>query len=259
MSNRDWDARTYDKVSTPHRAWGDELIKRLGLTGSETVLDAGCGSGAVTARLLEAVPDGRVYAVDVAPSMVAHTREALGDRGVEVFEQDLTELTLPQAVDAIFSSATFHWIPNHDKLFAALFAALAPGGRLVAQCGGFGNIDSFRRLADQVAFAEEPFAGYFADWERPWNYATAEETATRLTDAGFVAVETWLVDMPTPIDDPPTYAKTIVLVRHVDALPAELQDAFVARVLELCPQPLVLDYVRLNMVATKPTKPVHLP
>ncbi len=259
MSNRDWDAGTYDRVSTPHQAWSRELIDRLALTGSETVLDAGCGSGAVTAQLLEAVPHGKVYAVDVAPSMVEHTRAALGDRGVEVFEQDLTELSLPEPVDAIFSSATFHWIPNHDKLFAALFGTLHPGGRLVAQCGGYGNIDAFRLIADQVAFEEEPFAEYFVDWERPWNYATAEATATRLSDAGFVDVETWLVDMPTPIEDPPTYAKTIVLVRHVDALPTELQDAFVARVLERCPTPFVLDYVRLNMVATKPTKPVHLP
>jgi trans-aconitate 2-methyltransferase len=257
--SRDWDANTYHQVSTPHQQWSVELIRRLALTGSETVLDAGCGSGAVTAQLLEAVPAGKVYAVDVAPSMVAHTRETLGDRGVEVLQQDLTELALPEPVEAIFSSATFHWIPNHDKLFAALFAALAPGGRIVAQCGGYGNIDAFRLLADQVAFEDERFAPYFADWTRPWNYATAEETATRLTDAGFVDVETWLVDMPTPIEDAPTYARTIVLVRHVDVLPPELRDAFVDRVLELYPKPFVLDYVRLNLVATKPTKPVHLP
>jgi trans-aconitate 2-methyltransferase len=250
--SRDWDASTYDRVSTPHQAWAGALLDRLALTGTETVLDAGCGSGAVTAQLLQRVPQGKVYAVDVAPSMVAHTRAALGARGVEVLQQDLTELSLPEPVDAIFSSATFHWIPDHPKLFTALFAALAPGGRLVAQCGGFGNIDAFRLISDQVAFTEEPFAPYFRDWKRPWNYATAEDTVVRLGAAGFVDAEAWLVDMPTPIDDPPTYARTVVLVRHVDALPEALRDRFVARVLSLCPQPFVLDYVRLNLMATRP-------
>jgi trans-aconitate 2-methyltransferase len=253
MDDRDWDATTYDKVSTPHQSWSRELIERLELSGSETVLDAGCGSGAVTAQLLGALPHGKIYAVDVAPSMVEHTRVALAGAAVEVSQQDLTELTLPDPVDAVFSSATFHWIPDHAALFAALYGVLAPGGRLVAQCGGFGNIDSFRVLADQVAFAEEPFAPYFVDWTRPWNYATAEATAGRLTDAGFVDVQTWLVPRPTPLEDPRPYIKTVCLVRHLDALPPELHDEFIDRVLSRSPRPFVLDYVRLNLVARKPT------
>ena len=89
-----------------------------------------------------------MYAVDVAPSMVAHAREALGDRAT-VLCQDLVELDLPEPVDAIFSNATFHWIHDHDALFAALHRTLKPGGQLVAQCGGRGNIDAFRTLADE--------------------------------------------------------------------------------------------------------------
>jgi trans-aconitate 2-methyltransferase len=253
MSNRDWDATTYDKVSTPHQAWSRELIDRLALRGSETVLDAGCGSGAVTAQLLEALPEGKLYAVDVAPSMVEHTRAALAGTGVEVSQQDLTELSLPEPMDAIFSSATFHWIGDHDKLFAVLLRALAPGGRLVAQCGGSGNIDSFRRLADEIAFEEEPFAASFAGWTGPWNYATAEATAARLQEAGFVDVETWLVPRPTPLQDPRPFIKTVCLVRHLDVLATELHDAFIDRVLERYPKPFVLHYVRLNLTARKPT------
>ena len=150
MSTRDWDAATYDRISAPQQAWAREQLERLSLRGDEVVLDAGCGSGKVTALLVEMVPEGRVYAVDVAPSMVEHTRAALGER-VTAFCQDLTELSLPEAVDAVFSNATFHWIPDHPKLFASLASVLKPGGRLVAQCGGFGNIDAFRILADEVA------------------------------------------------------------------------------------------------------------
>ena len=75
--------------------------------------------------------------------MVEHAREALGDRAT-ILCQDLVELELPEPVDVVFSNATFHWIHDHDALFAALHAAIKPGGQLVAQCGGRGNIDAFR-------------------------------------------------------------------------------------------------------------------
>lgn len=255
-ANRDWDARTYHRVSTPHRGWAKALIDRLELRGDETVCDAGCGSGAVTAMLADALPAGRIYAVDVAPSMVAHARETLAGRPVTVLAQELTELTLPEPVDAIFSSATFHWIADHDTLFRRLALALRPGGRLVAQCGGEGNIDAFRAIADDVAFTEAPFAQYFQDWTRPWHYAGADATAVRLTDAGFRDVYTWLAPAPTPIDDPKPFLTSVCLVRHLDALPPALREVFVDRVLERCTHPLVLDYVRLNIVATKSTEAV---
>ena len=169
---------------------GARAARALPLTGDEVVLDAGCGSGRVTAELIRRVPRGRVYGVDVAPSMAEHAREALVDRAT-ILCQDLVELDLPEPVDVAFSNATFHWIHDHERLFGALHRALKPGGRLVAQCGGYGNIDAFRTTADAVA-AEEPFAPHFADWRRPWNYAGAEDTDRRLRAAGFVDVSCWL-------------------------------------------------------------------
>jgi trans-aconitate 2-methyltransferase len=250
---RDWDAVTYDRISAPQQEWAREQLERLELRGDELVLDAGCGSGKVTALLVEMVPEGRVYAVDVAPSMVEHTRAALGDR-VTAFCQDLTELSLPEPVDAVFSNATFHWIPDHPKLFARLAQVLKPGGRLVAQFGGFGNIDSFRGAADEVAATGE-FAPYFSDWRGPWNYARADITAERLKHAGFVDVETWLESRPTPIEDPETYVKTICLLRHLDKLPKDLHQPFIRAVLARTGTPLVLDYVRLNIVARRGDAP----
>jgi trans-aconitate 2-methyltransferase len=243
----DWDALTYDRISAPQQQWAREQLDRLELQGDEVVLDAGCGSGKVTALLVDMVPRGRVYAVDLAPSMVDYTRAALGDR-VTASCQNLTELELPERVDAIFSNATFHWIHDHDALFAALRRALKDGGRVVAQFGGQGNIDSFRLTADEVAHTGE-FAPYFREWSRVWNYPSPEETERRLLEAGFTDVRTWLEPRPTLIEDPAPFVRSVCLVRHLDMLPETMHERFVEAVLERTGVPLTLDYVRLNMVA----------
>lgn len=248
-SPRDWDAGTYDRISDPQFAWAQEQLARLELNEDDVVLDAGCGSGRVTAVLADRVPHGRVYAVDVAPSMAEHARRALGNRAT-VLTQDLVELKLPEPVDAVFSNATFHWIADHDALFAALARNMKPGARLVAQCGGKGNIDSFRKLADEVA-QEAPFASHFVGWRGPWNYATPEDTTARLQRAGFEQVRCWLEPKPTELAEPRSFVRAVCLVRHLDLVPDELQDEFLDRVLERAGAPLVLQYIRLNMTAQR--------
>jgi trans-aconitate 2-methyltransferase len=251
-STPDWDARTYHRVSAPHQDWAELLFDRLALRGDETVLDAGCGSGRVTRKLLDRLPEGRVVAVDGAPSMVAEARAALGDERATVIQSDLVDLVLDEPVDAIFSSAVFHWIADHDALFARLYAALAPGGRIVAQCGGEGNIRAFRRQADEVA-AREPYASYLAGWTGPWNYASAEATAVRLERAGFTDIETWLQPWDVTPPEPATYLRTVCLHPHTERLPEHLRDAYIADVLAETGDPVLLDYVRLNIDARRPS------
>ncbi len=247
MPARDWDAATYDRVSDAQFGWAMEQLERLPLQGDEAVLDAGCGSGRVSALLVERLPRGRVYAVDVSESMVQHARSALGDRAT-VLRQDLVELELPEPVDAAFSNATFHWIHDHDALFVALHRAMKPGGRLVAQCGGAGNIDAFRRTAMSVA-DEEPFDHYFTGWRDPWNYQGDRETAACLQRAGFEDVQTWLE--PKQVLPDRAFIETVCLLPHLKVLPDPLGSAFVDRVLARAGRPLVLEYVRLNMTARR--------
>jgi trans-aconitate 2-methyltransferase len=247
--SRDWDAASYDRVSNPQVEMAQAVLERLPLRGDETVLDAGCGSGRVTAMLLERLPHGHVVAVDSAPSMVAHAREALGERAT-VICSSLTELELDEPVDAVFSNAVFHWIRDHDALFARLAAALKPGGQLVAQCGGKGNIDAFRRLADEVA-AEPPYAEHMRDFVGPWNYADPDETEARLRTAGFDEVRCWLQPWPVQPSDAAEYAGTVCLGNHLEELPPHLRQRFVEEVVSRSGEPLTLEYVRLNIDARR--------
>jgi trans-aconitate 2-methyltransferase len=231
-------------------ALGLDVLARLELDGDEVVLDAGCGSGRITQALIERLPRGRVIAVDESPSMVRAARERLGtEADVRVADLLELELDLEQPLDAILSTATFHWIADHERLFGRLRGALRPGGRLVAQCGGEGNIDILRASAGLV-LAREPYARHFASWRPPWNYAGAGETRVRLLAAGFSRADCWLQPAPREPEQPREFLATIVLGPHVQQLPAELREPFMDDVLGALGEPVVVDYVRLNIDAT---------
>jgi trans-aconitate 2-methyltransferase len=246
---RDWDAKTYDKVSDPQFNWGVEVLDRLKLNGAETVLDAGCGSGRVTAKLLEKLPNGHVLCVDASESMIEKAREALGDRA-DYMVADLSELEIPEPVDVIFSTATFHWVPDHELLFSRLHDALKPGGRLVAQCGGEGNVARHAQAIVSVATRPE-FAEHFQDMSIMWNFASPDETEERLRKAGFEDVSCWLEDKPVQPEHPYEFTTTVTMGPHLARLPEEKRRAFAEAVLELEDDPLVLHYVRLNMNASR--------
>jgi trans-aconitate 2-methyltransferase len=253
MTVREWDGGLYDRISAPMEALGRAVLDRLELAGEETVIDAGCGSGRVTEALIARLPRGRVIAVDASPSMVSAAREriersGIGPERVEVREGDLLELEVAEPVDAILSTATFHWILDHDRLFARLHAVLRPGGRLVAQCGGEGNIDVLRGVANEV-LAHEPYATHFRDWRPPWNYAGAEETEKRLLGAGFSSARCWLQPAPQQPEHPREFLSSIVLGPHYQRLPADLREQFMDTVLAELGDPVVVDYIRLNIDA----------
>ncbi len=248
---RTWDGQSYDRISGPMQELGLAVLDRLPLSGDETVLDAGCGSGRITQALIERLPEGHVVAVDASESMVAAARERLPGadvRRLDLLELDLPALGLDRPLDAILSTATFHWILDHERLFARLRAVLRPGGRLLAQCGGEGNITGLRGRAQEVC-AREPYAAHFAAFVAPWNYAGPEETRERLLAAGFAHAECSLQPAPKQPDQPREFLRTIVLGPHVQQLPPELCERFMDDVMAELPTPVIVDYVRLNIDA----------
>jgi trans-aconitate 2-methyltransferase len=245
----DWDARTYDRISDPMTRWGRDVLARLVVGRGATVLDAGCGTGRVTEMLLETVVDGRVVALDAAPSMLSEARRRLarfGDR-VSFAAADLLDLAPGilggwAPVDAVLSTATFHWVLDHDRLFANLAGVLRPGGQLVAQCGAAGTI---ARLMAAVRTTGMERTG-------AWFYASPEETRRRLEESGFTEIEVWTHPEPTPIDpaELATYLETVCLRTLVAPMAPEERTRFLGAVAEALGEP-VIDYVRLNIVARR--------
>jgi trans-aconitate 2-methyltransferase len=260
----EWDAGSYHTISTPQVAWGEKVLDRLTLRGDETVMDAGCGTGRLTADLLERLPQGRVIAVDLSLNMLEAARDYLapfGDR-VTFLQADLQDIDLnvihDEPVDLVLSTAAFHWVLDHERLFAGLFDVLKPGGWLVAQCGGGPNLDHLlHRAADLTT--RPRFAPYFENWVGPWEFADDSTTAKRLKKAGFVEIETSLESAPTKMHDAAAYREfltNVILRSHLNRIPdPNLRLAFVDHLTELAEAdnpPFLLDYWRLNMKAQRP-------
>ena len=245
-SPRDWDARTYDAVASPQARWGAAVLDRLVLRGDERVLDAGCGSGRVTELLAERLSDGRVVALDGSPAMIDEARRRLarfGDR-VEYVVADLADpLPIEEPVDAILSTATFHWIHDHAALYRHLAAVIRPGGQLVAQYGGGANTASVRAVLATIGDG----------WTGDVFFAWPDETRGWVEAAGFEDVRVWLHDEPTrfePGEPFKAFLRTVILGAHLGRLPEAAREPFVEEVAARLPS-ATIDYVRLNVTARR--------
>lgn len=257
----EWDAASYHRLSAPQFSWGRQVLERLQLDGDETVMDAGCGTGRLTSLLLERLPRGRAVAVDLSQNMLEEARTHLSPRfdgRVEFVRSDLAALPFDCAFDGVFSTAAFHWVPDHTRLFLSLYASLKPGGWLVAQCGGGPNIARLMRRAS-VLTASEPYAPYFFGWKDTKVFADDVTTAERLRTAGFADVETSLEPAPTALsgaDEFREFLTTVNMHAHLARLPeVPLRRRFVEELTEQAAAddpPYSLDYCRLNIRARRP-------
>jgi trans-aconitate 2-methyltransferase len=258
---REWNAQTYHRVSNPQFEWGTLVLDRLRLRGDELVLDIGCGTGRLTGKLVEQLPRGRVLAIDLSSNMLQVAREHLMPSfasRVQLAIADAAALPVCDSADAIFSTATFHWVLDHPRLFRSLHRALKPGGRLVAQCGGGANLARIRQRLDRLR-REPAFAPHFSSWRGPWEFAGAETTAARLAGAGFEDIHTsveWSPVVFSAAEDFSAFITNVICRPYLAYLnEPSLRDRLIARITELAAQdspPFELDYWRLNIDARKP-------
>jgi len=261
-SGREWNAAAYHRLSQPQLGWGKKVLSGLKLRGDEVLMDAGCGTGRLTAELLQALKGaGRVVGVDVSENMLAtgreHLRRQFGSR-VQLVAADLEHLPFEQAFDGIFSTAAFHWVPDQKQLFSSLLGALRPGGWLRAQCGGGPNLARLRRRIDLVS-ATRKFAPYLVGFPNPWIFHDAETASELLEEAGFGGVQTSLEPALTVFENARSYSefvRTVIVRLHLEQIPQEtLRAEFVdelTRQASTDDPPFALDYWRLNLRADRP-------
>jgi trans-aconitate 2-methyltransferase len=265
----DWDAVRYQRLSDPQLGWGRRVLLKLAPRPGERILDLGCGTGRLTTEVLAAMGSGCVVGLDRSEAMLReaaactagtasgpHHLHRAPDR-IHLVRGDGAHLPFAGVFDAVFSAATFHWITDHEQLFASIYGALAPGGRLVAQCGGGPNLATL--LGRAHTLMESPtYLQWFRGWRDPWNFADVPSTIVRLENAGFTMVHVSLEPAPTRMSDAPAYKDFLscVCVRHhVDRLPESVRPSFLealAREAESDDPPFTLDYWRLNLSAVKP-------
>jgi trans-aconitate 2-methyltransferase len=261
MTTREWQAAAYHTLSDPQYQWGLNVLRKLQalpLRDNVHILDAGCGTGRVTAELMKAFPRAQVTAVDASQNMVQEAQKTLAPFGnrVKVEQLDLLNLAADQTFDVVFSTAVFHWIKDHDRLFVNIHRALRPGGILLAQCGGGPNLKRLRDRTLEIIKLPE-FAPFFKNWERVWEYPDDRTTAERLQRAGFHDVNTGLEIAPTPLPDEDMYRRFVATVTchpYVERIPPELQDEFLGHLARKAAEdkpPFLLDYWRLNILAKR--------
>jgi len=190
----DWDAARYDAEQSFVAEYGTPLVDLLDPAAGATVLDLGCGTGDLTARLDQRVGDGgRAVGIDRSASMLSRARER--HEGPTFLRGDLRALPV-EGVDGALSNAALHWVPatDQDGVLVAVADALRPEGRFVAELGGTGNVASVVRAAN----AARREHGH--DPVEPWYFPSVGEYATRLERAGFEVRRAVLFDRPTELD-----------------------------------------------------------
>ncbi len=250
-----WKAEAYATHGRFVADLAHDLLATLNPQPGEHILDAGCGDGELTARI--AASGANVRGVDLSPAMVAATRA----RGLEVDHHSLTDLPYTAQFDAIFSNAALHWIARDRQpaLLASLHRALRPGGRLVAEMGGQGNIAAIRTGLSAV------LAPYGLDPEllAASFYPSATQYRTLLEQAGFKVQTIVILPRPTPLPNGEE-GMTIWLNTFrngvLDQLPPEARDQAVTDTVALL-KPILYDdtahlwtadYIRLRFTATTP-------
>jgi trans-aconitate 2-methyltransferase len=257
----EWNAEAYDRLANPMQSWGETILAALDLRGDETALDLGCGSGRLTEHLLRRLPRGCVIAVDRSANMLDAARAHLEPHfpgQVEYVQRSVEQIEFLSVADLAFSNAALHWVPDHPRMFRAIFRAMKPGGLFIAQCGGGPNILSVRERAQRLMDAE-PYRAYFEGWPGPWIFATPDEAHERMATAGFVDIDASTFPVPvvqTTYERCRDYLENVILGTHLERIPKpELRASFLdilSAQFTADDPPCVFDYWRLNLRGRKP-------
>ncbi len=225
-----WNPRDYVQHSSSQESWARELLTLVDLQPDDVVLDIGCGDGRVTASIAQAVPRGRVVGVDLSAQMIAHAsaqhcRPPVDNLRFET--ADAAALPFEPQFSVVFSNAALHWVQDQRAAVVGIARALRPGGRFIAQFGGYGNvaevIAAFEHVAHGPRFRELTTPG-----ELPYRFHDAETYEGWLRDAGMDIQECRLITKDMVHEDATTFIGWLRTAWHpyTSGVPVEVRDAF---------------------------------
>jgi trans-aconitate methyltransferase len=235
-TKQSWDAEDYANNSSAQTQWAQELISKLALQGSESLLDIGCGDGKISAQLAQILSAGRVLGIDVSPSMIRLASERFPltkYTNLSFLQMDATDIRLPQQFDIAFSSATLHWVEDHIAVLRGLRRCLKSGSKVLLQMGGRGNAHEVSRSV-QVVIQRPQWKGYFDDFGQPYHFYGPEEYETWLSRSGFRPVRVELIpkDMQHQGREGLSGWFRTTWFPYTDRLPANLRADFINAVVD---------------------------
>ena len=185
----EFDGKRYEQTSTHQKEWGTRLIEELNIRGDEHILDVGCGDGALTEKLAEAVPDGTVIGIDASKGMI-ETAQTHASRNLSFKQLDVINLKYNEEFDVIFSNAVLHWVKDHETLLVLLYKALKPSGKLRVNFAGEGNCSTLNNIAMEV-MGRNDFKDAFLGFEWPWFMPGVDEYTKLVNMSPFNKAEIW--------------------------------------------------------------------
>ncbi|HEY9760998.1 MAG TPA: methyltransferase domain-containing protein [Trichocoleus sp.] len=249
--NQTWNTDLYQDSHSFVWQYGEALLDLLNPKAGERILDLGCGTGQLTHAI--ATRGATVMGIDADPEMIVQAQKNFPDLQFQVADARNFELEAP--VDAVFSNAVLHWIPEQNQVTAALWQALKAGGRLIAEFGGKGCVQS---LLDGIHIARSNL-GYGAPTAAPWYFPSVGEHAALLERQGFEVSFAALFDRPTPLEGEDGLANWVAMFagRFLADLTPDQQAETIRAVEEWLRPSLyrdgqwMADYRRLRIVALK--------
>jgi len=247
-TSQTWDPETYARNARFVSDLGSPVVELLAPQPGERILDLGCGDGVLTRKLVDLGCE--VVAVDSSAPLI----EAATALGLDARLMSAEALVFDNEFDAVFSNAVLHWIKRADPVIAGVHRALKPGGRFVAELGGYGCVDTIRTAL--VAALNR--RGLDGESRAPWYFPTPEDYGARLERAGFRVDRIALIPRPTPLPGDVIGWLETFAQSFLDGLSGEARAEYLREVRTALEPQLrdgdgtwIADYVRLRFAATK--------
>lgn len=187
MNTYNWNAKDYEKNSGAQQKWARELIARLNLTGTENILDLGCGDGKITAEIAQLVSHGSIVGVDNSSQMIALAQAKYSQNGhpnLSFQVMDASHLSFENCFDVVFSNAVLHWVKNHQSVVEGLYKSLRIGGKILLRMGGQGDAKGILSIMDEMRTSNK-WTQYFYEFEFPFTFLGVDEYQVFLNETGF--------------------------------------------------------------------------